>query len=135
MRSRVLFVLFAEFLFVSTAFSTTRLWNFSVQGHVTRCFEVKDIKARCEDFSQPEQLVFRKELQIEATDFRGRKYAYDYGKAIEGPLCRDHLRKIGQVLRNAGQACITGDDEIKLDTGETYARWVGIETRNGEVVW
>jgi hypothetical protein len=123
-------------LFLATdSMAAKKNWNFSVIASVTRCFEAKEIRVHCEDFSDSERSTPTEELQIEAKDFKGGRYAYIYGKAIQGPLCQQHLKRIKRLLKHADQACVTGEDEIKIDTGEIVLRWRGFETRFGELNW
>jgi hypothetical protein len=117
---------------IASVDAATRNWDYSVVLAVTRCYETKDVKVYCE--GEGEKPVVQ-ELQIEAKDFNGDEYAYIYGKAIEGNLCQKHLRRIKSLMRNANQACITGDGENKMKSGEVILRWRAFETRKGEIVW
>lgn len=114
--------------------ATTRRWKFGLTTHVTRCFETKNIKFHCEDFAGKDEKIVREELQIEASNAQSKKYIYIYGKAIEGNLCREHLKKIKLLLTSSNQACITGDGELFDDQKEVITRWVSLECRNGEVL-
>ena len=82
---------------------------------------------------QGKNLKVNEELEITAIDFYGLKRSYGYGKAIEGSLCQNHLKKINKILQNTDQVCITGDDEVFIESKETFSRWRGLETRKGKV--
>lgn len=111
-------------------------WNHSLALRVIRCFEMKNVKIRCDSYIIPETGgKISAELEILATDFNDKKFAYGYGKSIEGGLCREHLTKIQALIKNQDQVCIGGDGEHVLDDGETYARWRELETRIGKVSW
>jgi hypothetical protein len=111
-------------------------WDNSLELRVIRCFKMKNVKIRCDRYVIPDTGgKISAELEILATDFNGKKFAYGYGKSIEGGLCREHLTKIQALIRNQDQVCVGGDGEYVLDDGETYARWRELETRIGKVIW
>lgn len=111
-------------------------WKYSISGFVTRCFDAKDIKVDCEDFSDPKQRRTRvEELQIQAVDSMGKNFFYSYEKAIEGPLCQEHLRKIRVMLTGEKEVCITGRAEwLSKDDGTMNAKWEAFESRRGKVL-
>jgi len=126
-----------SFLLLSTAMAnaTTRDWKFSVATSVTRCFDTKDVKVFCENDSLPgKSTKISEELHIKATDFMFRKVSYGYGMMIEGDQCKQDLKRIKKLIKDTNEACITGDGEMQFKTGEYYSRWIGLETRKGEVL-
>lgn len=108
-------------------------WNYSLELQVTRCFNIKNVKIGCD--GEIIDGVVNAELEITAVDGNGKRFAYGYGKSIEGNLCKEHLAKIKSLVKNQDQVCITGDGENALEDGETYVRWKELETRIGKVVW
>jgi len=112
-------------------------WKTGVSGTVTRCFESKEVVAECEDFSEPgagNKKFF--ELQISAKDFMRKKFTYSYEKAIEGDLCKQHLRKIKSLMSGSPEVCVTGFAEWANDSDiSTSAKWDALETAKGRVVW
>lgn len=115
----------AQILF-GTSVLVARDWKYDLRGQVTRCFQVDEVKARCEEGS---------ELDLSAQDRMGVHYSYGYGRAIEGTLCGEHVQKIKQLLTGAGQVCITGVDEVTVSGNEVYSKWKSIETSRGMVSW
>jgi hypothetical protein len=117
-----------------SAHAAAHMWKRDLDGEVTRCFKVKNIKVVCEDFRKEGSKTPVEELQIDVVDYMNRRFSYAYGKAIEGFLCQGHLRGINRILKGADQACITGELETEFDTGEVYSPWEGLETRFGKVL-
>ncbi len=129
------FVLSAVFfLFCNTNVVFANKWNHSLELSITRCFKTKNTSIQCNDFSEPKlnKLNVNEELEIIAIDYYGLKRSYGYGKAIEGNLCQNHLKKINRILQNTNQVCITGDDEVSIGNNETFSRWRGLETYKGK---
>ncbi len=129
---------FLIFIFLGTLFSSDALalryqWKASLEGTITRCFDSTIVRAHCEDFSETKEKPIQ-ELLIDVSDGRKTVYAYGYLKAIEGPLCQEHLRTIRRLMKNVDQVCITGWGESLVD-GELLAHWSGLETKRGEVQW
>jgi len=110
-------------------------WDHSLSGYVTRCFQVSNIKVECDDLSEPAWGIReRAELNIEALDLNGNRFFYGYLKGIEGPLCKEHLRKIRRLLKNNTQACITGWGESGSPE-EITSHWQALRTKSGNLSW
>ncbi len=111
-------------------------WDSSLELRVIRCFNIKKIKIRCDSYVIPNANgKISAELEILATDINEKKFAYGYGKSIEGDLCREHLTRIQALIKNQDQVCVGGDGEYVLNDGETYARWRELQTGLGKVSW
>lgn len=101
--------------------------------HVTRCFERAKFKVQCDGEIDKDTGEMISEIEISGRDGNNRKYSYGYGRAIEGPLCSEHLTQIKKILKNSKSVCVTGDAENFVDKNGVYARWVSLETRYGRV--
>ena len=113
-----------------------RKWLYSLELAVTRCFLSQSVSIKCRDYSDEKQKPSRREeLEIEARDYFGVLRTYGYGKALEGPICQEHLAAIKRLLSGTNQVCITGESETNLETGESFSRWRAIETQKGEYRW
>lgn len=113
-------------------------WNRNVSWLVTRCFDAREVKAHCEDFSDstPGSKDDVAELQISACGFAGKKFSYSYEKALPGETCRMHLRKIRRLTKNVKAICITGFNEnVFKGEAAVSSKWQALETRRGRVVW
>lgn len=112
-------------------------WKNGEDGTVSRCFKVKNIKAECEDLSDPSRNKKKiAELQISAKDLMGRKFIYSYERGIEGSLCSEQLRKIKSLVKKTPEVCITGGVEwFDENDGTTCSKWRALETAKGRIIW
>lgn len=135
MRALIVCLIFSFYSFPGDALM--RNWKYTQVLKVTRCFDNKNAKFWCEDFSYTEgkKKIIVQELQIELSDYFGVKRIYGYGKAIEGPLCKEHLQKIRSLIKNVSEFCISGEGESSSNPKESYARWRGLESKLGEINW
>lgn len=137
MKPKSLTLIFFLLSFSDVATAKIGEWKWSRQNEVMRCYIAADLKARCEDYSYHEKhkLVLAQELEIEAIDSYGIKRKYGYGKAIEGPLCRQHLTYIKRLLSQTDQVCVTASDEYPILGDNVSYRWKALETKHGKLVW
>lgn len=126
--------IWTAFLFCGVAAAKTDEWSWSRRGEVTRCYETSSLHARCEDYSDNRKLKVQ-ELLIEAVDVYGVRHFYGYGKAIEGTLCRQHLRTIKKLLHQTDQVCVTASDEFPTLGKGAFYRWKALETKRGKLIW
>ena len=127
----------AALLFFDVATAKSDEWKWPRLTEVTRCYSTATLIVHCQDYSYEEKKkqVLVQELEIEATDSYGAKRLYSYGKAIEGPLCQEHLAKIRKLLWRTDQVCVTASDEFPvLGAGVSY-RWKALETKHGKFIW
>jgi hypothetical protein len=124
-------------LFFDTAVAKTGdEWKWPRLTEVTRCYKTTNLIARCRDYSYGEtKRVLIQELEIEGIDSYGMKRDYSYGKAIQGPLCQEHLMKIQKLMSRTRQVCVTASDEYPILGKNVTYRWRSLETEHGKLIW
>jgi hypothetical protein len=125
-------------LFCRVSSSKADDWKWSRQMEVTRCFKASNLSFQCQDYSEVAKdrtLLTVQELEIEAVDAYGIKRLYSYGKAIEGPLCKEHQSKIKKLLWQVDQVCVTASDEFPSLGKHVFYRWQALETKRGKISW
>jgi hypothetical protein len=95
------------------------------------CFQKSMVRAQC-NFDQDTVSKLRlAEIELQATNDKGYIYSYGYGKMIEADVCRMHIRKVNHLIKKARQVCLIGELQGQIQSNETFYRWVGLKTENG----